>query len=175
MAEPVRARRLTPSEGRELQRIVRRVSTDTVRYRRAMMVLASSSGDTVPAIARLVQAHEDTVREVIHRFKRIGMDCLYPNWAGGRPRLLTREDEKLVVQTATTGPTKLGQPFTRWSLRKLATYLNTRRAHPVRIGREPLRTLRHRHLEGDALPRVGRQTRPDLARHHPLPRPDLRL
>ncbi|WAE71014.1 hypothetical protein OUQ99_17410 [Streptomonospora nanhaiensis] len=59
MAEPVRARRLTPPEGQKLQRIVRRGSTNSVRYRRAMKILAPSSGNTVPVIARLVQAHED--------------------------------------------------------------------------------------------------------------------
>ncbi|RNL86751.1 IS630 family transposase [Halostreptopolyspora alba] len=61
MAEPVRARRLTDQEGRKLQHIVRRGSTSTVRYRRAMMILASSSGNTVKAIATLVAADEDTL------------------------------------------------------------------------------------------------------------------
>ncbi|MER5445682.1 hypothetical protein ABT052_20785 [Streptomyces sp. NPDC002766] len=36
MAEPVRVRRLTDQEGQKLQQIVRRGSTSSVRYRRAM-------------------------------------------------------------------------------------------------------------------------------------------
>lgn len=56
MAEPVRVRRLTEQEGHELQRIVRRGSTSTVRFRRTMMLLASAGGNTVPVIANLVQA-----------------------------------------------------------------------------------------------------------------------
>ncbi|GAP46193.1 integrase catalytic domain-containing protein [Streptomyces azureus] len=36
-------------------------------------------------IAQLVQADEDTVREVIHRFNELGLACLDPRWAGGRP------------------------------------------------------------------------------------------
>ncbi|MFE1206272.1 helix-turn-helix domain-containing protein [Streptomyces sp. NPDC058762] len=123
MAEPVRVRRLTDQEGQKLQQIVRRGSTSSVRYRRAMMLLASAVGNRVPVIAQLVQADEDTVRDVIHRFNEIGLACLDPRWAEGRPRLLSRDDEDYVVQTATTRPTKLGQPFTHWSLRKLATYL----------------------------------------------------
>jgi hypothetical protein len=69
------------------------------------------------------------------------LTCLDPLWAGGRPRLLTPDDEDLVVQTATTRPTKLGQPFTRWSIPQLAAYL--RRVHGciIRIGREALRCL----------------------------------
>jgi hypothetical protein len=41
VAELVKIRRLTDQEGQQLQRIVRRGSTNTVRYRRAMMLLAS--------------------------------------------------------------------------------------------------------------------------------------
>jgi hypothetical protein len=33
----------------------------------------------VPVIAQLVQADEDTVRDVIHRFNEIGLACLDPN------------------------------------------------------------------------------------------------
>ncbi|MFJ9871066.1 hypothetical protein [Streptomyces sp. NPDC101165] len=42
-----------------------------------------------------------------------------PRWAGGRPRLLNADDEDFVVATATIRRAKLGQPFTRWSIRKL--------------------------------------------------------
>ncbi|WP_239514215.1 hypothetical protein [Streptosporangium sp. 'caverna'] len=49
VAELVRVRRLTDQEGQKLQQIVRRV----------------------PVIAKLVQADEDTVRDVIHQFNEI--------------------------------------------------------------------------------------------------------
>ncbi|WP_410172001.1 helix-turn-helix domain-containing protein [Amycolatopsis heterodermiae] len=48
---------------------------------RAMAVLASASGGTVPAIARLVEGDEDVIRSVIHRFNATGL----PAWPlGGR-------------------------------------------------------------------------------------------
>ncbi|WP_328433139.1 IS630 family transposase [Streptomyces sp. NBC_00425] len=141
MAEPVRVRRLTDQEGQKLQQIVRRGSTSTVRYRRAMMLQASAGGNRVPVIAQLVQADEDTVRDVIHRFNEIGLACLDPQWAGGRPRLLKPDDEDFVIKTATTRPTKLGQPFTRWSIRKPAAYLRKAHGRVIRIGREALRSL----------------------------------
>ena len=108
VAEPVRVRRLTDLEGQKLQQIVRRGSSSSVRFRCAMMLLASAGGNRVPVIAQLVQADEDTVRDVIHRFNEIGLACLDPRWAGGRPRLLSVDDEDFVVQTATTRPAKLG-------------------------------------------------------------------
>ncbi|MFI0765216.1 IS630 family transposase [Streptomyces sp. NPDC021218] len=141
MAEPVRVRRPTDQEGQKLQQIVRRGSTSSVRYRRAMMLLSSADGNRVPVIAHLVQADEDTVRAVIHRFNEIGLACLDPQWVGGRPRLLAPDDEDFVVQTATTRPTKLGQPFTRRSIRKLAAYLRRVHGRVIRIGCEDLRRL----------------------------------
>ena len=123
MAEPVRARRLTDQEGQRLQQIVRRGKHGSVRVRRAMIIMASASGTLVPAIARLVAADEDTVRDVIHAFNAKGLAALDPQWAGGRPRLISDEAIEVIVAAATTRPEKLGQPFTRWSLRKLAAYL----------------------------------------------------
>ncbi|KUN55348.1 transposase [Streptomyces avermitilis] len=141
VAEPVRVRRLTDHEGQKLQQIVHRGSTSSVRYRRAMMLLASAGGKRVPVIAQLVQADEDTVRDVIHAFNEKGLACLDPRWAGGRPRQLKSDEEDFVVQTATTCPVKLGQPFTRWSLRKLVAYLRKVHGRVIRIGREALRCL----------------------------------
>ncbi|WP_427016743.1 helix-turn-helix domain-containing protein [Pseudarthrobacter sp. P1] len=109
------------------------------------IVLASAGGNSVPVTARLLAADEDTVRAVIRRFNEIGLDCLDPERAGGRPRLLGSGDEDFVAATASTRPRKLGAPFTRRSIRKLAGYLGERPDRPVRIGREALRILPHRH------------------------------
>ena len=149
MAEPVRVRRLSDDEGRKLQRLVRRGEgkgqASVVRYRRAMVILASAGGNRVPVIARLVQTSEDRVREVIHRFNEIGMACLDPKWAGGRPRRITTDDETFIVAAANQRPEKLGRPFTRWSLRKLVGYLADNPTRVVTIGRERLRELLAKH------------------------------
>jgi transposase len=142
MAEPVRARRLTDQEGRRLQQIVRRGKHGSIRVRRAMIIMASASGTLVPAIARLVAADEDTVRDVIHLFNAKGLAALDPRWAGGRPRLISNDDIDVIVAAATTRPEKLGLPFTCWSVRKLAAYL-AGVPEPVAIGRERLRQILH--------------------------------
>lgn len=49
MAKPVRVRGLTEQEGQKLQHIVRRGSTSSVRFRRAMMLLASAGGARSPS------------------------------------------------------------------------------------------------------------------------------
>lgn len=143
MSKPVRVRRLTDVEGRELQRIVRRGSgksdNSVVKWRRALVVLASAGGNEVAVIARMVQTSPDRVREMIHRFNEQGMKSLDPAWAGGRPRRITTTERELIVSSAKARPTSLGQPFTRWSIRKLCRYLATR--HKLVVSRERLRQI----------------------------------
>ncbi|MFC0071946.1 IS630 family transposase [Umezawaea endophytica] len=145
MADPVRARRLTEDEGRKLLHITRRGKHESIRVRRATIIMASAAGTPVPAIARLLAAHEDTVRDVIHAFNESGLAALDPRWAGGRPRLISHDDELFIVAAATTRPTKLGKPFTRWSMRKLADHLTRNPVRRIRIGRERLRQILREH------------------------------
>ena len=144
MTERVRARRLSDAEGRQLQQIMRRGKHDSIRVRRTLIIMASASGTTVPAIARLVQADEDTVRRVIHRFNEVDLACLDPRW-GGRPRRISSDDEAFIVATATTRPEKLGRRFTHWSVRKLVGYLADNPVRVVEVRRERLRQLLRYH------------------------------
>jgi transposase len=149
MSERVKVRRLSDQEGDTLQRIVRRGGGKTmvsvVRYRRAMVVLASAGGNTVEVIARLVQTSPDRVREMIHRFNEMGMRSLDPKWAGGRPRRITTDDERFIVETAKQRPSKVGQPFSHWSLRKLRGYLAHNDVRKVKVGKERLRQILDKH------------------------------
>ncbi len=136
---------MTAEEGRQIQQIVRRGGGKTdkshVRWRRAVVVHASAGGNTVPVIARLVATSEDRVREMIHRFNDMGMASLDPQWAGGRPRQITTDDEAFIATTANARPETLGLPFTRWSIRKLVAYLADNDTRVVSIGRERLRQI----------------------------------
>ena len=112
-----------------------------VRWRRALVVLASAGGNTVAVISGLVATSPDRVREMIHRFNEMGMASLDPQWAGGRPRRITTTDEEFIVAAATTRPEVLGLAFTRWSLRKLVAYLADNDERPVVVSRERLRQI----------------------------------
>ena len=59
------------------------------------------------------------------------------------------------MAVARTRPKKVGQPFTHWSLRKLAGYLANNSVAVVRLGREQLRQLLHAH-------RISFSADPDL-------------
>lgn len=104
------------------------------------------------------------MRDVIHRFNEIGLAALDPRWAGGRPRLLSPDDEDFVVQTATTRPTTLGQPFTHWSIRKLAAYVPqqlqacaTASSEPGLLRRRLQRARRSLRHHGQVLRRPGQR------------------
>jgi hypothetical protein len=83
MAELVRAWRLSDRRGGGCCRS--RGKHGSVRVRRAMIIMASASasGTLVPAIAWLVAADEDTVRDVIYAFNEMGLAALDPRWVGG--------------------------------------------------------------------------------------------
>ena len=183
VAEPVRVRRLTDQEGQQLQQIMRR-GTGSVRFRRAMVVLASAGGNTVPAIARLVQADEDTVRQVIHRFNEMGLACLDPRWAGGRPRLISPDDEAFIVATATTRPEAWASPSPAGASANSPTTCATPRppAGSHRPGTAAAAAApprdhlpAHQDVEGVHRPGPRRETRPDRGGHGPLPGPGVRV
>lgn len=67
--------------------------------------------------------------------------CPQPETRASGQLRTRRDDEDFVIPTATTRPSKLGQPFTRWSIRKLAAYLRKVHGRVIRIGPEALRRL----------------------------------
>jgi transposase len=83
----------------QLLRITRRGTGSPIRLRRHGRARLRR-GNTVPAIARLVQADQDTIRQVIHRFNEMGMASLDPQRAGGRPRQISPDEEAFIVATA---------------------------------------------------------------------------
>ena len=100
----------------------------------ALLAAAGTGVLTGPAAADVTQPEPwqmglqpaaTPIMEMIHRFNDLGMRSLDPRWAGGRPRQITTTDRALIVETAKTRPTKLGLPFTHWSIRKLGRRWNS--------------------------------------------------
>ncbi len=58
---------------------------------------------------------------------------------------ITTDDEAFIVETAKFRPEALGQPFTRWSLRKLVKFLADNDTQMVKLGRERLRQILNDH------------------------------
>lgn len=112
---------LEPDQAQRLVKIARSAK-DRVRLRRSGIVLASLQGRTAAQIAEMFAATEGYVREVIHAFNDTGFAALDPKWNG-----------ELICQVARSTPSALGQPFTTWSLAKLAEYLAEHRRLEVSV------------------------------------------
>jgi hypothetical protein len=144
MADPVRARRLSDHEGQTLTQIVRRGRGNPIRVRRATIIMASSSGTPVAAIARLVAADEDTVRDVIRTFNERGLAALDPQWAGGRPRHIS-DDDSTFTMGASDHP---NHPALARRMQAYLRWRNTHARHPdvlaaQRRERARIRSERH--------------------------------
>lgn len=119
-------RSLTTEESRKLSRWLRQ-SRSVVQMRRAQVIAFSGQGMRASQIAQQLGVHEEYVRELIRRFQHGGFAALKPRKATGRGRILTEEEESLVVEVATAPPQAFGRPFNQWSLRKLHQFLVERK------------------------------------------------
>lgn len=126
MFPPLRLRRLTQKEGRDLLRIVRR-STDKVAVKRAAVVLAANTGMTVPQISQSQFVHETYVRKILNGFKAMGLASIGNRYGQGRPVIFDDLVRREIIQVVTTPPRQWGLPFTVWSIAKLRDYLMERR------------------------------------------------
>jgi transposase len=116
-------RPLTPAEGRRVQRITR-TAKDPVKLRRAIVVMMSAQGQSVPDITSLMQVSDDYVRDVIHAFNERGFDALDPKWSGGRRPAISRTAREHIGLIARTAPAEWGiTGHSTWSLRTLAEHL----------------------------------------------------
>lgn len=65
----------------------------------------------------------DRVRDVTHNFNADCFDSLCPKYKGGRPRTFTLPERREIKKIAKSKPTEHDQPFSTWSLAKLADCL----------------------------------------------------
>ena len=130
-------RDLGPDEAARLVRIAR-TAKDRVRLRRAGMALASMQGRSVPEIAVMFAAKDETVRELIKTFNDRGFSALDPKARRGSMPRIGPAVRELIARTAKRDPARLGAPFTVWSLTKLRDYLGGCHLH---VSRETIRLV----------------------------------
>jgi transposase len=83
---------LTPAERAELDRRLRAGTTPHLVHERLRMVAAVADGATVPAAARAVGHHHQTVRKFVKRFAAEGFAGLEDRPRAGRPPRLAEAD-----------------------------------------------------------------------------------
>jgi transposase len=117
MRTPIFVRTLTDEERTALRTGLR--SSDGVWVRRGQMVLASARGERVPQIAALVGCDEKTVRQLLHRFNRLGRAAL-PRGSSRPyhppPRAFPGERAEQLRALLHRRPRDFGHPTSVWTL-----------------------------------------------------------
>lgn len=117
--------RLSASQARELERIVREGRGEARLYRRARMVQLASSGASISAIAQAMGTNRGRVGEWLARFQEEGVEGLRDQPRSGRPVELTALERHQVVAAACSSPSEFGLERTLWSHEALAEALET--------------------------------------------------
>ena len=138
----LQARALTDDEQHQLKRLSQSRTAAVRDVERARIILQSSQGQRVPAIARTLDLCEPTVRLWIKRFNERGPAGLGDAPHRGRPATYTHEQVGLVVATALTDPQQLGQAFACWTFERLASYL--RETHGLAMSRSRIHEVLQR-------------------------------
>ncbi len=107
-------RQPTDDERKELRRMMRQEIGHVSQ--RAMMILLSSKGWTVPEIGELLAYHPDTIRFWMRRFEAEGPSSLYDEPRSGRPRKVTEQTEQKLTELIREDPQQSGFLATFWTV-----------------------------------------------------------
>ena len=114
-------------------------TTRDVRIRtRAQMILLSAEKQVVPReIASIVRRDEQTVRRWLKRYQAEGLNGLYDRPRPGHPGEVTPAYQEPLVRTVRQRPRSLDQPYSLWTLQRLADYVAEQTG--IRISDEAVR------------------------------------
>lgn len=145
----------------EVQRMSKQIVelVDPHQHRRAEALMLYGMGLKPLEIALAQGVHPNTVYKDLHAFEQLGVEAVSQLQESGAPTRITASQITKMVQLAEQSPQAVGQPYGRWSLRKLSVYLVKK--HIVKsIGRERLRQLLKKRFSRPASAAQVAQPRP---------------
>jgi transposase len=108
-----------------------------VRTRAQMMLLAAEKQMVASEIASIVRQDEQTVRRWLKRYKAEGINGLLDRPRCGSPKKVSAPYQKQLVETVRQRPRSLGQPYSLWTLQRLADYMAEQTG--IRVSTETVR------------------------------------
>ena len=123
MTAPIQVRKLNKGELEELQCLYDKTKDVRIRTRTQMILLAVEANMTAPKIGQIARKNDQTVRRWIRRFNAEGVNGLYDIPRPGSPRTVTEEYSKLLVSIVRQRPRTLDQPYSLWTLQRLADFM----------------------------------------------------
>ncbi len=102
-----------------------------------MVLLAAEQQLTAAAIAAIVRESEETVRRWLKRYQAEGIAGWHDQPRGGAPAKVTAAYREQVLYAVRRRPRSLDQPYSLWTLQRLADYLAEQTG--IRVGDEAVR------------------------------------
>src|SRR5215471_19203950 len=134
---PLQMPALTEEQREALAKVYRTTHNVRLRTRAQMVLLAVEQHLTISEIATIVRECEGTVRCWLKRYIAQGIEGLHDAWAGGAPAKVTKAYQDQLLQTVRRRPRSLGQPYSMWTLQRLADYMAEQTG--IRVEKETVR------------------------------------
>jgi transposase len=106
-----------------LEKLYRTTKEVRLRTRAQMVLLAAEQRMTVPAIAKVVREDDQTVRNWLKRWLAEGIEGLKDRPMPGAPAKITQGYKEQLLFVVRRRPRSLGQPYSMWTLQRLADYM----------------------------------------------------
>ena len=129
----------TAEELDALENLYRTTKEVRLRTRAQMILLAGEQRMTAPAIAKVVRETDQTVRNWLKRYLAEGIEGLKDRPGGGAPAKVTKAYEEQLLAAVRLRPRSLGQPYSMWTLQRLAEYMAEQTG--IRVGYETVRQV----------------------------------
>ncbi len=107
--------------------------------RAQIVLLAGEQRMTAPAIAALVREVSQTVRNWLKRWMRDQIEGLKDRPMPGLPPKITEKYQEQLLAAVRRRPRSLGQPYSMWTLQRLANYITEQTG--IRVSDETVRQL----------------------------------
>ncbi len=123
MRRPLELPTATADELAGLETLYRTTREVRLRTRAQLVLLAAEQRLAAPAIARIVREDEQTVRRWLKRYLAEGLEGLKDRPLPGAPGKVTPAYREQLLAAVRRRPRSLGQPYSLWTLRRLADYM----------------------------------------------------
>src|SRR5512144_2509543 len=137
MMKPLRLAPMSQAQLDELDTLYRTTKNVRLRTRAQIILLAAEHKMSAPTIATLVRETDQTVRKWFKRYEAEGIEGLKSKPQPGPPEKVTPDYKARLLEVVRVRPRSLGQPYSLWTLARLADYLTEQTG--VRVEAETVR------------------------------------
>ncbi|HEY4387238.1 MAG TPA: helix-turn-helix domain-containing protein [Ktedonobacteraceae bacterium] len=139
MRKPLEIPILTKEELENLGKLYRTTKEVRLRTRAQIILLAGEQRMTAAAIAVIVREDDQTVRNWLKRYQAEGIEGLKDRPMPGAPAKITKDYEERLLFAVHRRPRSLEQPYSLWTLQRLADYMAEQTG--IRVSYETVRRV----------------------------------